>query len=259
MKKFVRFLPLILCACNRSEVIPDPDEVKITVYEYTPAPGQFIGDGMSAITPAEACQWAEERLAGEKFVSLGAFGGYIVVGFGQPVSSFAIKGNSIAETSNEPGIVYIMADSNKNGEPDDLWIELYGSEDAEPYAVTYYRPVEPQSAVQWTDNLGQTGEVPYVPAFHSQPSYFPEWIEGESYTLAGLCIPSKNQQDGSGLWSNEPYDWGYADNEGHDCVDHWVTFTSPIKADFIKVQTAVQAVSGPLGEVSTEVCGFKIK
>lgn len=249
-------LPLLLCACNRGEIIPDPEEAQITVYDYTPAPGQFIGDGMTASTAAEARQWAETRLRAEQFVSLGAFGGYIVIGLGEPVSSFAIKGNSIAETSNEPGIVYVMADANRNGLPDDQWIELPGSEQSEDYSVTYLRPAEPRQPVRWTDSRGHSGEVPYVPAFHAQDSYYPAWITADSYTLTGRLLPAKNNLT-DGLWSNAPYAWGYADNSGSDCLDHWVSFTSPIPVDFIKVQTAVQASSGPLGEISTELCGIK--
>ena len=63
------------------------------VYEYTPAPGQFINelktggfDG-TQITPEEAIAYAEKRMSEvdnngnpyPNWVSLGGFGGYIVV------------------------------------------------------------------------------------------------------------------------------------------------------------------------------------
>ena len=55
------------------------------VFEYTPAPGQFINEDKSGFsgesTPAEAAAYAQKRLNAEKYVSLGGFGGYIVVGF----------------------------------------------------------------------------------------------------------------------------------------------------------------------------------
>ncbi len=115
------------------------------VYDYTPAPGQYINDsstgGMSSeiLTKQDACNWAMSRLDAGKFVSLGGFGGYIVVGFDHSTLSlggdydFAVAGNAFFNSSggggsNEPGIVYVMQDSNGNGIPDDTWYELKGSE-----------------------------------------------------------------------------------------------------------------------------------
>ncbi len=51
------------------------------VYEFTPAPGQFVNEDYDASTPEQACAYAEDRLSHEYYVSLGGFGGYIVVGF----------------------------------------------------------------------------------------------------------------------------------------------------------------------------------
>ena len=96
---------------------------RVTVYEFMPAPGQFIHQ-INATTAAEACREAERRLANNRTVSLGAFGGYITVGFDHSVRNisgdydFAIAGNSF-RTSNEPGIVRVMQDENGNGLPDD--------------------------------------------------------------------------------------------------------------------------------------------
>ncbi len=76
-----------------------------------------------------------------------------------------------------------------------------------------------------------------------------------------------------GIWNNRPYEWGYADNMGDDrgtggdARKNFFDISNAIDAageavvlasiDFIKVQTAVNnADAGPLGEVSTEVCGF---
>ena len=265
------------------------------VYDYTPAPGQFINelktggfDGTQTTIEA-AIAYAEKRLAQENWVSLGGFGGYIVVGFDHSIDNsgdydLAILGNSFSGSS-EPGIVWVMQDENGNGLPDDTWYELAGSETGkastiQEYSVTYYRPTGSMMAVQWTDNLGNSGEVDYLKQFHRQDYYYPLWIEEDSYTLTGTCLEPRNY-DASGngsYWVNKEYDWGYADNfspvdrlteednaEGeinsnHFKISNAIDFEcEPINLtfiDFVKVQCGVQAKSGWLGELSTEVCGF---
>ena len=265
------------------------------VFDYTPAPGQFINelktggfDGTQT-TPETAIAYAEERMREENWVSLGGFGGYIVVGFDHSIANsgdydFGVKGNSF-NGSSEPGIVWVMQDENGNGEPDDTWYELAGSETGKAstiqnYAVTYYRPSGAGMPVQWTDNLGNHGEVDYLKQFHRQDYYYPLWIEEDSYTLAGTCLEPRNY-DASGngsYWVNDQYDWGYADNfspvdrltdednaEGEVNANHFKIsnaidcFGEPIHLDyidFVKVQVGVNAKSGWLGELSTEVCGF---
>ena len=265
------------------------------IFDYTPAPGQFINelktggfDGTQTTMEA-AIAYAEKRMRVENWVSLGGFGGYIVVGFDHSIDNsgdydFGIKANSFAGSS-EPGIVWVMQDENGNGEPDDTWYELAGSETGKAttiqgYAVTYYRPTGPMMPVQWTDNLGNYGEVDYLKQFHRQDYYYPLWIEADSYTLTGTCLEPRNY-DASGngsYWVNDKYDWGYADNfspvdrltdednaEGEVNANHFKISNAidcdgePIHLgyiDFVKVQVGVNAKSGWLGELSTEVCGF---
>lgn len=265
------------------------------VYEYTPAPGQFINelktggfDGTQT-TPETAIAYAEERMREENWVSLGGFGGYIIVGFDHSIQNsgdydIGILGNSFSGSS-EPGIVWVMQDENGNGEPDDTWYELAGSETGKEttiqnYAVTYYRPSGAGMPVQWTDNLGNHGEVDYLAQFHRQDYYYPLWIEEDSYTLTGTCLEPRNY-DASGngsYWVNVEYDWGYADNfspvdrlteeenagaeanANHFKISNAIDFEcEPIHLDyidFVKVQVGVNAKSGWLGELSTEVCGF---
>lgn len=319
------FLPLIilctaLVSCNKDGVIVpddpdspdnpdkpdvpvtpvDPDDAPstgfdITVYEYTPAPGQFINDdanGMpqSISTMHAANQWAAERLGKGHFVSLGGFGGYIVVGLDRRIAAnaggydFGIYGNAFVNEgnpkwSNEPGIVYVMQDTNGNGLPDDTWYELRGSDYDDPttihdYAVTYYRPAADGQAVRWTDNKGGDGTVDYIAISHKQPSYYPAWIAADSYTLKGSCLKNRNTLDSeTGLWNIPPFGRGYADNMGEDALKsddsnemNRFNISDAVDADgnpvnltyinFIKVQTGVNSKSGILGEMSTEVCGF---
>ena len=267
----------IISSCEKLEVQLSPYCDK--VFEYTPAPGQFIN--MEAIaTPEEACAYAQRILDADSPLSLGGFGGYIVVGFDHSIEdnggySLAIRSN-VHEMAAEPGIVYVMRDTNGNGRPDDVWYELKGSEYGQPgtlrdYSVTYFRPSGPGSDVVWLDNLGNFGAIDYMPAFHQQDYYYPAWIAAGSYTLSGTRLEARNEDvngDGS-LWDNKPYDWGYVDNlspvdmqDGYNCfrlsdaVDASGNAVHLEKIDFVKVQTAVNTKSGWTGELSTEVAGI---
>lgn len=266
------------------------------VYEYTPAPGQFINDrvlgGFSGAesSAASAAEYAERRLKDGTWVSLGSWGGYIVVGFDHSIENstagyaggynFSISGNQFKKSS-EAGIVWVMQDTNGNGLPDDEWYELQGSESetTRDYAVTYYRPTYPGADVRWRDNRGATGSVDYLAALHSQSYYYPSWIAANSYVLYGTLLKSRTHSTSGEQteWDNEAFDWGYADNFGSDCLSGAaVAEGGPCRCyfkianaktrdgkaaelkyiDFVKVQTGVLAKAGVLGEVSTEVVGF---
>ena len=115
-----------------------------------------------------------------------------------------------------------MQDVNGNGEPDDEWYELRGSETGKEgtvsgYAVTYYRPAGKGMDVQWTDSEGHSGTIEYKGEFHDQDFYYPAWA-ADTYTLRGTLLESRNMVDDRGFWINRPYDWGYADNYGSDCL-----------------------------------------
>lgn len=267
------------------------------VYEYTPAPGQFINeqktggfDG-SITTPQAACTYAEERLQAGNWVSLGSFGGYIVVGFDHSIVNtggydFTVMANSF-NGSSEPGVVWVMQDENGNGAPDDTWYELRGSEWGKAthvtnYAVTYTRPEAVGQPTPWRDGEGNTGTVAYMGNFgHDQDYYYPAWVEADSYTLRGTKLLQNTdtpEESANGLWVNKAYEWGYADNfssidrltsdsnmgggntsPNHFKISHAMDANGVAKElkfiDFVKVQCAILAQSGPLGEVSTEVCG----
>ncbi|MBQ4278812.1 MAG: cell surface protein [Rikenellaceae bacterium] len=258
------------------------------VYEFLAAPGQFVNEDYTATTMAEACAYAENMLRVEHYVSLGAFGGYIVVGFDHSIDNdggynIQIKGNSFAGSS-EPGIVYVMQDENGNGLPDDTWYELKGSEHGKPetiqdYAVTYYRPRAVGMPVLWTDNRGGSGSVDYLSAYHGQDYYYPNWVTADSYTLRGTRLDARTVEVTPGYWSNDAFEWGYADNfssvdrltdddngnaganGNHFRISDAITFDGQPAdlryIDFVKVQTGVQAKAGWLGENSTEVFNFK--
>lgn len=258
------------------------------VYEYLPAPGQFINEEGEVTTPAGACILAGERLASGRGISLGGFGGYVVVGFDHSVDNsggydLLIEGNAF-EGSSEPGVVWVMQDENGDGLPNDTWYELrsseYGKPETDPdYAVTYIRPDTPGSPVPWYDNRGGSGTIDHLGAFHPQDYYYPAWVETDRYTLRGTRLHSRSyDQSGDGTyWVNPSFDWGYADNfstidrpadggaaggsancfriadavafDGSDAKLRYV--------DFVKVQTALNQQCGWIGEVSTELFGIR--
>lgn len=258
------------------------------VYEYIPAPGQFINEPqeLREVDHAAAISWAEGRLAGRQYVSLGSFGGSLVVGFDHSIPAgagtydFYIEGNCfIGDTgnSNEAGIVWVMQDANGNGLPDDQWYELAGSEygkgsQLRNVAVTYYRPTSPEMPTPWTSSAGERGELPYLAQFHSQPYYYPSWVTADSYTLYGSMLPA-NYTTVAGNISLNPFDWGYADNWGSDTERRSIDkkrgpFTgfkisnarqadgTPVSLryiDFVKIQSAMLGSRGDIGEASTEV------
>lgn len=309
MKKYIYLLATIVItsSCNSDDVITEDlkdhyrakTETSVAeqsiVFEYTPAPGQFINETKTGgftgneKTPETASAYAEQRMKSGTFVSLGGFGGYIIVGFDHSIDNtgdydFGIIGNSF-KGSSEPGIVWVMQDENGNGKPDDTWYELKGSETGKEstvqnYSVTYYRPSEPQQPVKWTDSEGNSGEVDYLKAFHQQDYYYPLWIKEDSYTLTGTCLEGRNydQSENGTYWVNAEYDWGYTDNFSDiDRLSNDNNANANVNAnyfkisnaidtngnpanldyiDFIKVQTGCNTKSGWLGENSTEVFGF---
>ncbi|MCD7935224.1 MAG: cell surface protein [Tannerellaceae bacterium] len=252
------------------------------VYEFLPAPGQFINNSVAGFTHTittmeEANAFAEERLSNRIHVSLGGFGGSIIAGFDHSIPNkgskngydFSILGNSF-EGSSEPGIVWVMQDTNGNGLPDDEWYELKGSEygkeeTIQEYYATYTRPSVPGLPIYWKDNQGNYGAIEVGYYNHD---FYPTWVKEDQYTLYGTCLKHKTSLV-NGLWVNGSFDWGYADNVGMDILEdgnnHFRISDavhldgSPANLqfiDFVKVQTGVNVTAGILGEVSTEVFDF---
>ena len=198
------------------------------IIEYTPAPGQFINKNPGWPKNAESIKGPPEKNG--SMVSLGFWGGYIIVGFDEPIKNhpdnpygvdFTIFGNAF-QGSSEPGIVQVMKDENGNGLPDDTWYELMGSDHhlsttKYDYAITYTNP-NGKYDVPWVDNEGNEGIVRYMKEFHTQEHYpsadsFPH-INQDNYTLYGTLLKHKSTQSvKDGMWVNLDFDYGYVDNK----------------------------------------------
>lgn len=280
-------LLLAVVGCNHSEEFHEegedaPQQSSYEVVEFTPAPGQFINENYTATTMAEACAYAQQRLDKQYLVSLGGFGGYIIIKPKNPIPNsgsydFGIFGNAF-RGSSEPGIVWVSQDSNENGLADDEWFELYGSESNNSetiynYAVTYSRTDE-VTKIAWRDNRGGSGIMEQNEA-HTQ-DYFPAWIDAEEYTLSGTCLPNNSEwveQSGIGKWFLHAFEWGYVDNyngtdmatgsnanrfrisDAHTASGEAINLTH---IDFVKVQSATNFINAKIGENSTEISGFVI-
>ncbi|MDE6822743.1 MAG: YncE family protein [Bacteroides acidifaciens] len=255
------------------------------VWEYKPAPGQFINTSTSAYkdgyTYEDVLKEATRRIQQKSIISLGGFGGYIVLGFPQSIPNikgeydFKVKGNAYYNLktgtgklggSAEPGIVFVSKDVNGNGMPDDEWYELKGSEygkatETRGYEITYHRPNPANLKVFWKDNQGNEGYI-FRNSFHNQESYYPLWIESDEITFQGTRLKD-NAVPENGLWVGYCYPWGYADNhpnskEGSNFKIDWAVDSSgsPVdldQIDFVKIMTAVNQNAGQMGEISTEV------
>ena len=202
-------------------------------------------------------------------LTLGSWGGYIVVGFDHSIANkpgeydFKVYGNAFTNGA-EPGIVMVSCDTNKNGLADDEWYELAGSEfgkdtETRNYEVTYHRPETDDDNVKWTDNKGNTSFVSKN-SFHKQ-AYYPKWIEEDSYTFKGVRLADNYELKGSTYILNA-YPWGYADNvsnldDASNFNIEWAIDSEGNKVnlksiDFVKVYTGVLQQCGNIGETSTE-------
>ena len=207
------------------------------VFEYRPAPGQFINE-LPEYSEGEVAEEmalkAEESIAGTEkiLVSLGGYGGSIVFGFDHMVVNvpgeydFKIWGNAFYANANpnpdapreggscEPGIVMVSYDANGNGLPDDEWYELAGSEYYKPetiknYRIVYYKPDEDKARTPNLEypSLNDTtyiswkdnqGKQGYISRnVYHSQPYWPKWTKEDSIVFEGTRL-ADNYVDESG-------------------------------------------------------------
>ena len=249
------------------------------VYEYRPAPGQFINtmpiarvgepvDSVLARCRAAICGYIDtvtttfhgqtitriDTIWAESMISLGGYGGYVIVGFDHPVVNmhtydFEIQGNAFVSDresnggSSEPGIVMVGVDMDGDGVPSDgdRWYELAGSEYNHPktqhnYEITYYRPNENKQRtpsrvdpflndttyIRWTSNdVNPDSTSGYMSrnTYHNQP-YWPLWLQDEeTMTFSGSKLRCNavdlGGNEGNSYYVQYFFDWGYVDNLPH--------------------------------------------
>jgi hypothetical protein len=294
---------LCLTACKKeesNEEVYEPRPITSSsskfiskIYEYVPAPGQFINEGLGNPEAAEAL--VGKARAG--LVSLGGFGGYLTFGFDHSIvnvegADIGIYGNPLTGEAmewSEPGIVMVMQDLNGNGLPDDgSWFELAGSEYAKAetiknYKITYYNPKNATDDIRWTDNQGKEGYVLRNP-FHKK-QYYPSWIKDQNQVSFTGTLLKNTLADGN-IITNKPFEWGYGDNGSADfkslmestgaaynsfdisrAIDEHGKAVQLKYIDFVKVYTGQNSNGNPyepdrenprsrfLGEISTEIGG----
>jgi len=246
------------------------------VFEYRPAPGQFINtlpvarigepvDSVLARCQKNICGRVDtvsytfhgqvitsvDTVWAESMISLGGYGGYVIVGFDHPVVNmhtwdFDIQGNAfysdqmVSGGSCEPGIVMVGVDMDGDGVPSDgdKWYELAGSDYYHPktqhdYTITYYRPDENKpktpsttdhslidiTYIRWTSNdVNPDSTSGYMSrnSFHMQP-YWPLWLQGEeTMTFTGTKMRCNavdiGGNDGNPYFVQFCFPWGYVDN-----------------------------------------------
>jgi len=191
------------------------------VWGYKPAPGQHINIS-SLGTPAAAEQMAADP---DKLVSLGSFGGYIILKFNEACLNdqenpygvdFTVFGNAFSGSS-EPGVVWVMQDENSNGKPDGTWFEIAGSQHfhsqtIKNLSVTYFK-TETRD-IFWKKDSGESGWI-FANSFNLQEYYpsnnfFPDYPE-DSVTFEGTMLYpfiDSTQQ----VIKTEALVFGYADN-----------------------------------------------
>ena len=178
-------------------VEPTPEEATpyvTQVLDFMPAVGQFTNTQPAyeeGDTQATMNQKVLDAIGNNNrgMISLGGFGGYVVVGFDHTIENkaglrdFRVLGNAFYAATNpnpdapqggssEPGVIRVAYDKNGDGVPnDDEWYEIAGSAHEDPtlepwyqmavdngndvnlyrdYEITYYRPEqEPESQEQW--------------------------------------------------------------------------------------------------------------
>jgi len=244
------------------------------VYDFVRAPGQHANAFPTipaGSTYEDVLNIVHATIVEGKVVSLGAYGGYIVMGFDHTLlntpgqKDFLVHGNAFANFA-EPGVIEVSWDANGNGLADDPWYEIAGSEynaatARRNYRLTYYNPATDEErelgkvGTRWTDNQGGSG---YFPA-----TGWPNWM-GDTLEVGGSLYENLNA---NGSVSTVPFAYGYADNWPNNDVRAQIDIDWAVDAqgrpvhlkgiDFVKVYTGIFAHAGALGEISTEVTGVQ--
>lgn len=279
MKKLLLWaVILLMTGCEPKEIVQEPMWLS-EVFEYVYAPGQHA----AVVSATDTTYVIGDPATHGKWLYLGGFGGYVVAGFPEDIPN--IEGPdfeviALPGAGPEPAVVFVMADENADGLPNDTWYELAGSQAANSnrsYSLTYYRPESAESNIRWSDSEGATGELQSGFGSPYTAGWWWEALTADSIVLTGTRLPDayvNTPVNGTDYW-NVPagrFEWGYAENQ--QGIDYNSTIKSnaldisnAIDADgqvihldkirFIKIQTAVFQQAGVLNEVSAEIRGAR--
>jgi len=212
-------LLVLLTASTKAQYVAE-------IIDYQPAPGQLINtDLFGSPTAAQSIVGQPDGL-----VSLGAFGGFIVVRVNQTIANdpnnpfgvdFTIFGNPLPNWS-EPGTVEVMKDENGNRIPDEEWFLLAGSDyywnsTYKNYALTWFNSATPQNPdILWVDQNQDSGYI-VANSTHSQNYYpnhetFPQ-IDAVQQQYGGQLIEGALDFSSDGIIRSYARGFGYADNQ----------------------------------------------
>ena len=213
------------------------------IIDFLPAPGQFVNSQAFLYDDAKKLLGVDNDGNPKKpdpsaMISLGGFGGYVIFGFDQPITSdprhpygvdFTINGNSFEPWEKgwwcEPAAVMVMEDKNGDGIPNDgEWYELAGSDywlktTRRNISMTYTNPkYNGRYTVPWTTSDGRAGAL-ITNNYHNQP-YFPlpenyPSAKRDKLTFDGtqiMCSPDKRVPSYIEFYRAPAF--GYSDNKG---------------------------------------------
>lgn len=195
------------------------------VVTFTPAPGQFVNDPLYR-DPNVALGWPAGGNPSDpdngSQVSLGGFGGRIVLAFDSPVlddpthpfgldaivfgNAYWIAGDA-ARRWTEAATIEISRDANGNGLADDPWYLVPGSHVGTPgFAASYVTK-------SWDDNLDDGALPPLWPP--ADETWIPPGVSGtwttSGYVLPGAVFNPFVTQNPAGSDPTRETVWGYAD------------------------------------------------
>ncbi len=198
-----------------------------SIVSYQPAPGQFVNslqysDPSRALgTPTGGGTVNPDNTG---VVTLGGFGGSIVLGFDRPILNkannpmgldFIIFGNASYVSGNpnrrfaECAIVEVSHDANNNGLADDAWYLIPGSHLTDPYPASLY-------SVTWDNDAADPTHPPALPSWlpPGTPTLPPVFVwSTTAYRLpAALFGATAVLVNPNGLDALTEGIWGYADH-----------------------------------------------
>jgi len=277
-------IPFLMISCDGDTPVNNQElnasSAYITrVFDYVYAPGQHA----LLANQKDTSNFTGEPTNDKGWLFLGGFGGYVVAGFNHNVindAGFDFEVYALQGASPEPGVMYVMPDTNGDGLPNETWYELKGNQFANShrnYWVRYYKATTDSANIRWKDSEGTRGEL--LSGFSSKYSSSWWWpaTKNDSITFHGTRLPDSydnNSSGGTEYWVVPParFTWGYAKNSNgtdydpavgankfdiSNAVDSLGNTVNLQEIRFIKIQTGVLQQAGWLNEVSTEVRGAK--